>query len=173
MRGLIALLVALGGAAGAMARFVLGREFAGVGFGGWPATLAINLAGCFLMGWLFLSIEARFRRDPKSRLESTPFAGRLRAAGVRLGPDPTLEAVELFRSRAALERLSALFLTGLLGGFTTFSTFALEAVELLRLESWGQAGAHSLLTMLACPAAIWLGFEFGFSRRGSREEASR
>ncbi|MGH8313484.1 MAG: fluoride efflux transporter CrcB, partial [Gammaproteobacteria bacterium] len=87
------LAVAAGGVIGCCARYgitqlvqlVYGRAFP-------LATFLINVAGCFLMGWLFfLTLE-------------------------RLSLSPTL--------RTAI-------LTGGLGGFTTFSTFAMEALLLV------------------------------------------
>ncbi|HWE22919.1 MAG TPA: fluoride efflux transporter CrcB [Myxococcales bacterium] len=52
------LLVALGGAAGAVARFVVGDTFARRFGTGWPyGTLVINLSGCFAIA-LFLSAAA-------------------------------------------------------------------------------------------------------------------
>jgi CrcB protein len=53
------LLVALGGAAGAVARFLVGDAFARrFGTGGWPyGTFFINLTGCFAIA-LFLSAAA-------------------------------------------------------------------------------------------------------------------
>ena len=57
-RGGAILLVALGGAAGAVARFVIGNSFARRFGTGWPyGTLVINLSGCFAIA-LFLSAAA-------------------------------------------------------------------------------------------------------------------
>jgi CrcB protein len=87
-----ALLVALGGALGSVARWAVGRAVAGVGGAGaapW-ATAAVNVLGCALLGVLVA-------RVPEAR-------------------DPW---------RLALG-------TGVLGGFTTFSTFGVEVVGLAR-----------------------------------------
>lgn len=52
--------VALGGAAGALLRFAVNMGFMRAGWGGLPmATLAVNVAGCFLAGLLLLWIEQR------------------------------------------------------------------------------------------------------------------
>jgi len=57
-RGGAILLVALGGAAGAIARFAIGDAFARRFGTGWPyGTLVINLSGCFAIA-LFLSAAA-------------------------------------------------------------------------------------------------------------------
>lgn len=53
------------------------------------------------------------------------------------------------------------FVTGLCGGFTTFSTFSADTIKLLRLEKWDAATMYVLLSVaiaLVCTAAgIWLG----------------
>jgi len=108
--------VALGGAIGAVARYLAmvgGLRAFGLHFP-W-ATLAINVAGSFLIGVLFVWLEAR------GMLRVAPFA-----------------------------------IAGVLGGFTTFSTFSLDA---LRLWERGEAGlallyvAGSLTLSLAAVAA--------------------
>jgi CrcB protein len=54
-----------------------------------------------------------------------------------------------------------LLVTGVLGGFTTFSAFSLDA---LRLIEGGRPGAAALyvsgsvgLSLLACAAGLWIG----------------
>lgn len=44
---------------------------------------------------------------------------------------------------------------GLCGGFTTFSTFALETVTLTQDGKWGMAIAYVLLSVLLSLAAVW------------------
>ncbi len=114
-------LVGLGGAAGSIARYLLG---------GWVTTAAapqafplgtfvVNLAGCLVAGVLAGLVE----RHPGW-----------------LAPD-----------------LRLLLFVGVLGGFTTFSAFGLETVQLLRRGEWllatGYAGGSVLLGL----AAVWLG----------------
>ena len=47
--------------------------------------------------------------------------------------------------------------TGVLGGFTTFSTYAVDADGLLRLGATGTAVASLLLTGVLAVAAVWAG----------------
>ena len=51
-----------------------------------------------------------------------------------------------------------LFLTiGILGGFTTFSTFSYETLELLRTGSMLKAGLNMTVSIFGCLFATWLG----------------
>ena len=64
-RGSAILLVALGGAAGAVARFVVGDSFVRRFGSGWPyATLAINLSGCFAIALFFSAAAGRAELNP-------------------------------------------------------------------------------------------------------------
>ena len=49
-------------------------------------------------------------------------------------------------------------LIGLLGGFTTFSTFGFETFALLRDGAFAAALANVLIQVLAGLSAVWLGF---------------
>ncbi|GIG37014.1 CrcB family protein [Cellulomonas pakistanensis] len=107
----LALLVALGGAAGSLGRYGLAQALPAQH--GWPVgTLAANLAGALLLGVL---LEALGRRGPE-----TPAVQRVRLA---LG-------------------------TGLLGGFTTFSSLALETERLLAAGEAGTALAYATVTLV-------------------------
>lgn len=46
---------------------------------------------------------------------------------------------------------------GLLGGYTTFSSFALQSLQLARTGESGRAGGYVLLSMAGCLIAAWLG----------------
>ena len=55
-----------------------------------------------------------------------------------------------------------LFLTtGLMGGFTTYSTFSFETVALLRHGHTGTAIGYLGATLLVCLMASWVGFLLG------------
>ncbi len=46
---------------------------------------------------------------------------------------------------------------GVLGGFTTFSSFSLQTLELARDGDWLRAGLNAVLSLVLCLAAVWLG----------------
>jgi CrcB protein len=55
-----------------------------------------------------------------------------------------------------------LFLTvGICGGFTTFSSFSLQTLNLLRDREWLYAGGNILLSVTLCLIAVWLGYLLG------------
>jgi fluoride exporter len=47
---------------------------------------------------------------------------------------------------------------GLLGGFTTFSAFSLQTLQLLRQHAFGLALANAVSSVLVCLAAVWIGY---------------
>ena len=51
----------------------------------------------------------------------------------------------------------AFFMTGVLGGFTTFSSFSLQTLELARDGMWLRAGANAIGSLGLCLLAVWLG----------------
>ena len=111
------LLVALGGAIGSVLRFGAGLAAARMGAAGLPwATLAVNVAGSFLIGVAFVLLAER---------------GHTRAA--------------------------AFVMTGLLGGFTTFSAFSLETLALWSRGAAGAAAAYAGGTFALCLGAVAAG----------------
>lgn len=54
------------------------------------------------------------------------------------------------------EPMRLLVLVGLLGGFTTFSSFGLEAIRLISLGHPGKAVGYIAVTNLAGLAAVWM-----------------
>lgn len=106
--------VALGGALGAVLRFVIGLTVA------FPyGTLAVNVIGSFAIGLLWVLLSAR-----------------------------------------GLHHWLPFVMIGLLGGFTTFSTFSLDTLRLIENGRIAAAGgyvtASVVLSLVACAAGLWL-----------------
>ena len=107
--------IAIGGALGAMLRYLAIQAFA-FPFG----TVFVNVLGSFLIGIAFVV----FLQD-KSTGKYIPFV-----------------------------------MTGILGGFTTYSTFSLDTLRLIERGAFGEAFAYALgtlvLCLLACALGLWL-----------------
>ena len=46
---------------------------------------------------------------------------------------------------------------GVCGGFTTFSTFSLETLNLARDGEWGRAAGNVIASVVLCLAGVWMG----------------
>jgi CrcB protein len=64
------------------------------------------------------------------------------------GPDP-------------LPILKLLLVTGLLGGFTTFSAFSIETLQLFQEGAPGRALAYVFASVGLCLLGVWAGFGLG------------
>ena len=51
----------------------------------------------------------------------------------------------------------AFFMAGIFGGYTTFSSFSLQTLNLIRDGEWLHASANAVLSLVGCMAAVWLG----------------
>jgi fluoride exporter len=113
--------VALGGALGALSRYLLTSVTAGYCNTTFPLpTLLINILGCFLMGFI----------------------------------------VEIAAAKNLFSSTTLSFLTtGFLGGFTTFSTFSLEAVLLFEKNHYFLAVSYIALSIILCIAAFFFGMK--------------
>ena len=49
------------------------------------------------------------------------------------------------------------FMIGLCGGYTTFSSFSLQTLDLARDGDWMKALLNAMLSLACCLAAVWLG----------------
>ncbi len=55
-----------------------------------------------------------------------------------------------------------LFLSvGLMGGFTTFSTFSLQTLRLMQSGSWGLAAINAVASVFCCLVLVFVGFKLG------------
>jgi CrcB protein len=48
-------------------------------------------------------------------------------------------------------------MAGLCGGYTTFSAFSLQTLDLAREGHWLRAGGNVGASVVACLASVWLG----------------
>ena len=60
------------------------------------------------------------------------------------------------------------FMYGVCGGYTTFSSFSLQTLELVREGDWFKAGANAAASVGFCLAAVWLGYLLGMSLNGTK-----
>ncbi len=63
-----------------------------------------------------------------------------------------------FSEKCRVPQNMVLFLkTGLCGGFTTFSTFSLEAYTLLQNGNYGYAAVYVAMSVIGCIIGVWCG----------------
>ncbi len=109
--------VAIGGALGAVARYLTGLGAVRIMGAAFPyGTLSVNVVGSFAMGVLAVLLMAK--------------------GGARFSP---------------------VLMTGLLGGFTTFSAFSLEAVSLWERGAVGAAAVYVTASVVLSIAALLAG----------------
>jgi CrcB protein len=115
--------IAAGGASGALLRYWLSNAtYAALGRGFPYGTLAVNLLGCLLMGFLTIWLMERTSAGPVMR---------------------------------------AFLLIGLLGAFTTFSTFSIETMTLIESGQLTKAVLNMLLSVVLCVTATACGLLIG------------
>ena len=120
---MLIVVIGLGGAIGAVARYLLGGAVQRLTPGLFPyGTFVVNVVGCLLFGLIIGLAEPRVTLGPTSR---------------------------------------AFLLIGILGGFTTFSSFTFESLELLRNGQVIQAAANVTGHVVVGFGALWAGFIAG------------
>jgi CrcB protein len=55
-------------------------------------------------------------------------------------------------------RAHGFWVVGVCGGFTTFSSFSWQTIELMQKNQWGAAAVNVVLSVVACVIATWLGW---------------
>ena len=66
-----------------------------------------------------------------------------------------------FAVHGTSDLLRALVIIGILGGFTTFSTFSLETLRLMQFGLWGKAMLNIILSVGTCLVAVMAGMGAG------------
>ncbi len=113
------------------------------------STVTANVAGGqFPWGTLGINVSGSF------------LIGLVFALTANNGPLPATTTLRLF------------LMTGFCGGFTTFSAFSLQSLQLLRAADYGAAAGYMLGSLVLCVGATAFGFwtaeRFGLSTIGSR-----
>jgi CrcB protein len=117
---MLIVVIGVGGAIGAVARYLLGGAVQRLTPGFFPyGTVVVNVVGCLVFGLIIGLAESRFTLGPTGR---------------------------------------AFVLIGVLGGFTTFSSFTYESFELLRDGQVLQAAANVAGQVVVGFLALWAGF---------------
>lgn len=117
-----ALLVAIGGALGSLARWWVSLAIAKSLGPAFPwGTLLANVSGCFVIGFV-----AGWSSEHGRLVES-----------------------DTARNFA---------MVGFCGGYTTFSAFSLQTVEMLQAGDLARAGANVAASLVLCLVATWAGY---------------
>ena len=74
-------------------------------------------------------------------------------------------AIGLIAALGPTDFSKQLFMIGLLGGYTTFSSFSLQTLELAHEHRWLHAGGNVLLSVALSLVAVWLGHLCGAALR--------
>lgn len=116
--------------------------------------LAIALGGAFGAVFRALMINGVIRALPAHGLVFPWGTLLVNVLGSALMGVVFVLAVE----RGALtETQRAFVMVGLLGAFTTFSTFSMDAISLIQQNALWQAGSYLLASVFICLLGTWLG----------------
>lgn len=116
-------LVAIGGAIGSVARYLVGVWGLKLGGPNFPwGTITVNIVGAFLIGLMVEMVARRFDASAELRV---------------------------------------FIVTGIIGGFTTWSSFTLDAVVLFERGSIGLSAVYLFASLFVSFAAIFAGLALG------------
>ncbi len=62
----------------------------------------------------------------------------------------------------------AFFMVGVCGGYTTFSSFSLQTLNLAQDGEWLYASANAALSLVVCLVAVWLGYAAGMGLNATK-----
>ncbi len=60
-------------------------------------------------------------------------------------------------------------MTGICGGYTTFSAFSLQTLSLLQEGAWLRGGGYVLMSVALCLIAVWAGYALALAISGTAE----
>jgi CrcB protein len=116
---------------------LLGSALGGMARYALSGAIARSIGEIFPWGTLLVNISGSF---------VIGIAAAAAAPGGALPGDPTIRT---------------LVMTGLCGGYTTFSSFSLQTLNLARESDWRRAVANIAGSIALCLAAVWAGWALG------------
>jgi CrcB protein len=60
------------------------------------------------------------------------------------------------------------FMLGICGGYTTFSSFSLQTLNLAEDGEWFRAGANAVLSLVLCLLGVWIGHAIALALNTSK-----
>ena len=63
--------------------------------------------------------------------------------------------------RSLAPELELFLIVGVCGGYTTFSSFSIQTLELVMAGAWLRASLYVLASVAICLLAVWLGWQAG------------
>ena len=105
---------------------------------GWTAILLVNILGSFLIGLSFGVLQGLELIDQAKHLA----------------------IMQHFRDTQSVQMGMALFVTGVCGGYTTFSTFSLDNLFLLYKRPF-HLGFNIIVSVVLATMAVWGGLALG------------